>query len=108
MKLETAGSLSSEDVTIEELRQACGDVRGRGDFLILSSGEQHYMQVAGLDEPFVIEYREGSEAEHYEGAQEFCQSEMEAILVAYLMGECAWKSMYQWRKIEKKPWWRFW
>ena len=108
MKLETAQSLSSENATIDDIRNACADDKRRGEFIILSSGPQHYIQAAGDMEPFVLEYRDGSHAEHYECTQEISRSDLESALISYLSGDSTWKTKYEWRKQVIKPWWKLW
>jgi hypothetical protein len=87
MKLETAQSLSSEQATVDDIRNAILDDKRRGEFIILSSGPQHYIQAAGDCEPFHMEYRDGSEEEHYECPQDISRSELEAAFLSYLSAD---------------------
>ena len=65
MRLET-DRVTIDDVTIEELREELGLLDGADNTrAILSRGEEFYLQTAWFDNGFVIEKREGSEAEHF-------------------------------------------
>ena len=108
MKLETAQSLSSEQATIDDIRNAIADDKRRGEFMILSSGPQHYIQAAGDCEPFYMEYRDGRDKEHYECTQEISRNELETAFISYLSGDSLWKTNFDWKKSEQKPWWKFW
>jgi hypothetical protein len=108
MKLETAQSLGSAQATADDIRNAIADDKRRGEFIILSSGPQHYIQAAGDHEPFHMEYREGSRDEHYECTQDVSRRELEVAFLSYLCGESHWKTGFSWKKAESKPWWRFW
>jgi hypothetical protein len=108
MKLETAQSLGSDHATIDDIRNAVADDKRRGEFMILGSSPQHYIQAAGDSEPFVMEYRDGSAAEHYECTQEISRGELEAAFISYLSGDSLWKTKFDWKKSEHKPWWKLW
>jgi len=109
MKLECAGSISSGNATEAEVRRAFADDGGRGEFIILSQADEMYIQAAGeADDPYVMEYREGSDDRHFECTRELKKSEAEAAFLKYLKGDSTWKTDFQWKKQEKKPWWKFW
>jgi hypothetical protein len=108
MKLETAQSLSSDRATVDDIRNALANDKLRGEFIILSTSPQNYIQAAGDSEPFLLEYREGSESEHYECAQDISRADLESALISYLSGDSKWRTQFQWKKLERKPWWKIW
>lgn len=108
MKLETAQLLSCKNATIADIRNAIADDKRRGEYIILSSSSQRYMQAGGEMEPFVLEYRDGSAAEHYRCTREVSRAELEFALISYLSGDSLWKTTFDWRKQELKPWWKLW
>ncbi|WP_067734302.1 hypothetical protein [Novosphingobium naphthalenivorans] len=65
MKLET-DRVTIDEVTIAQLREELGSLDGVDNTrAILSRGDEFYLQTACFDNGFVIEKREGSEADHF-------------------------------------------
>ncbi len=108
MKLETAQFLGSAHATIDDIRNAIADDKGRGEYIILSSSPQHYIQAGGESEPFVLEHRDGSACEHYQCKKDVSKKDLEIALVSYLSGDSIWKTQFDWKRAEQKPWWKLW
>lgn len=115
MKLETAQSLNSSHATIHDIQHIMENDKLRGEYIILSSGPQHYIQAGGESEPFILEYRDGRESEHYQCEKRVSRSELESALISYLSGNSSWKTQFQWQKVQlqeqkkdHKPWWKLW
>jgi len=109
MKLVTAERIAGDNVSEEELISAFEDDTGRGDFIILSQSEQVYMQASGEgDDPYVMEYREGDNDHHFRCAQELSKEQVRTAFMKYFKNDGSWKTDFEWRQLENKPWWRFW
>jgi hypothetical protein len=109
MKLETAQTLASDDVTEEELIQAFRDDAGRGEFIILGQSDQVYIQASGeADKAFVMEYREGDDAHHFQCSRDLSKSDVQSAFLKYLRGDESWKRDFEWTQPESKPWWKVW
>lgn len=109
MKLECAESISSENATETEIRNAFADDHGRGEFIILSDADQVFIQASGEgDGPYILEYREGGDDRHFQCMRDVKKGEVEATFLKYLRRYAAWKVDFQWKKLEKRPWWKLW
>jgi len=109
MKLECAQDISSDYATEADIRNAFADDSGRGEYIILSGADQVYMQAAGKgDEPYTLEYREGSADRHFVCTRDLNKAEVEAAFLKYLRRDASWKTDFPWKKLENKPWWKFW
>ncbi len=107
MKLETAGRIRHSDVSEAELVAAFQDNAGRGEFVILSQGDQVYIQAGGEGEgPYDLEYRDGDAEHHFRSNQNVSKSEVPAAFRKYLRRDPSWKADFQWEKLETKPWWK--
>lgn len=99
------------DATEDDIRQAFLDDEGRGEFIILSRGEQVYLQAANeKDGAFLLEFRDGDEQNHFQSTRELSKPEVERAFLQYLAGDDSWRTAFPWRKLEfpDKPWWKFW
>ena len=115
MKLETAGYLASQNVTVAELDNAFQDAVGRGEFIILSQSDQVYIQAAGEGESsYFVEYRAGDAKHHFRCTEDVSKKEVHALFMKYLAGDSSWKTDLAWEadlersQVENKPWWKFW
>ncbi len=109
MKLETAGDISSDNVSEAELARAFQDDAGRGEFIILSQADQIYIQASGeYDEPYILEYRDGDSDHHFQSVEDVPKEMVQAVFMKYLKGDHSWKRDVAWAKLEHKPWWKFW
>ena len=109
MELECAQSISSDNATEADIRNAFGDDANRGEYIILSQAEQVYMQAFGEDDgPFVLEYRQGSGDQHYECPQDLTKDQVLDAFLKYLCGDPSWQQDHEWQPLKIKPWWKFW
>jgi len=109
MKLETAQTIASDDVTASELRDAIRDDAGRGEFIILRQSPEVYIQAWGeRDGPFALEYRDGSADQHFHVDQDLSRDDVERAFGWYLAKHECWRTEFHWVKPEAKPWWKFW
>jgi len=109
MKLETAGSIAYGQVTEEDLREAFRDDARRGEYIILSQQPEIYMQAAGeANGPYQLEYRDGNREQHYHAEGEYRKDDVERAFLWYLAGDSRWRTDIRWKKLEFKPWWKFW
>lgn len=109
MKLEAAERISSDNVTEEQLNNAFQDDSARGEFIILSQSEQVYIQASGeYNGPYVMEYREGDGDHHFQCTQDLSKEDVRSAFMKYLRGDTSWKTGFEWKPLENKPWWKFW
>lgn len=113
MKLETGGKIHSINIKEDDLIKTFDNDSGRGDFIILSHGEQVYLQASGeKDGPYQMEYREGDEDHHFTCTEKLTKEQVKISFLKYLEGDSSWKVDHMWEKSElfskKKPWWKFW
>lgn len=109
MNLETAQSLSFDPVTEAQLRQVFRDDASRGEFVILSTEGQRYIQANGTKNgPYCLEYRDGDDDQHFEAIGDWSKADVERAFLSYLAGDGRWKTEFPWQKPVKKPWWKFW
>ena len=109
MKLETAEAIEIDNVTQEQVHDAFGDDAKRGDFIILSQQPQIYIQASGEEEgPYSLEYREGDDEHHFHAGDYFNKEVVARAFCWYLAGDARWRTEFGWKKLERKPWWKFW
>lgn len=113
MELQTGGQIHSPNVSEEDLIRTFDNDAGRGDFIILSLGEQVYLQASGKkDGPYQMEYREGNEEHHFTCTEELTKKQVEKSFLKYLEGDSSWKVDHYWEntraRFRKKAWWKFW
>lgn len=97
MKLECAGSISSIDVTDAEIRSAFKNDHDRGEFIILSKEDQVFLQAAGeSDGPYTLEFREGSDEQHFQCERKLNKVEVESVFLKYLSGDTTYKADFKW------------
>jgi hypothetical protein len=109
MELDTAGSIAYRQVTEGNLREAFRNDAQRGEYIILSQQPEVYMQAAGEDDgPYQLEYRDGDANEHYQAEGELGKDDVERAFLWYLAGDARWRTEFRWKKLEFKPWWKFW
>ncbi len=98
MKLEIENQPTQYISSTEELRQAL-EVFGKGNssFAVLGRQSQHYIQTARIGQGFVVEFRNGSEDQHYSSKRtNLSQQEMTAVFLAYYEGRENWPTLLQW------------
>lgn len=98
MQLEIENQPTQYISSTEELRQAL-EMVGKGDssFAVLGRERQHYIQTARLGQGFIVEFRNGSDDQHYSSKRtNLSQPEMIAVFLAYYEGRENWPTMLQW------------
>ena len=102
-RLKSAGSISADDATADDIREAFANDAERGEFLILEAPEGGYMQMAGgIDgEPFVLEHRDTSES-HFKAKGNLTKADVEDAFLSYLSGDEVWQFKYKWDILEMK------
>jgi hypothetical protein len=109
MRLDTAGTIAHGQATEQDLRNAFRDDARRGEYIILSQRPEVYMQAAGeADGPYQLEYRDGNGQQHYYAEGEWRKDDVERAFLWYLVGDSRWRTNFHWKKLELKPWWKFW
>ncbi len=109
MELECAQDISSANATEADIRNAFADDSGRGEYIILRDTNQMFIQAAGeYDDPYTLEYRDGGADRHFQCTRDLSKAEVEAAFLKYLRRDASWKSELPWKKLESKPWWKFW
>ena len=84
----------------------------RGDCVILKKDQQQYLQAAATGWGCIVEYRAGSNDEHYRAAGELTLREVRDIFLRYLREDARWTEGAQWERLlgeraARRPWWRF-
>lgn len=94
----TTGSGGSESpAEFEDVLQKLRDLHQLDDFLILAREEQIYMQTTGGPDAFHVEYRDGSEDQHF-----FCtmnRGEVEAAFSLYAANDQTWRKLCAWEPL---------
>jgi hypothetical protein len=66
-------------------------------FIILSDGDETYVQAAGtVSDEFIVEYRSGGAGEHYRGDRCVSADDLVSLLVEYLRRTPDWSSALTW------------
>jgi hypothetical protein len=89
-----------ENPSAQEIESALRDMEATGgEFAILDRGELDYMQAAGGDDEYGLEYQEGSLDRHYRVENVTLGAVIEAFQ-QYARGEdSAWKSRFAWQHL---------
>lgn len=84
------------------IRNALAQVDGASNsFLILERDEAHFMQAAGaMDSGFVVEYREGDSAQHYQAGDGVSFEIAADLFSSYAAGSDDWLTAVEWRKMK--------
>jgi hypothetical protein len=108
MKLECAESISSDNATESDIRNAFADDYGRGEYIILFESKDVFIQAAGeYDGPYQLQYIEADDR-IYQCIAPVNKEQVEAAFLKYLVHDATWKTDFQWKKLLKKPWWKLW
>jgi hypothetical protein len=101
MQLEVSDGSAIASPTASQIADALARLPGGADsFAILSSGDQAYVQVAGsASEGFALEYRAGSESEHYRASRSMPLNVVRDVFERYARNDPAWRSQVSW-----EPW----
>ena len=102
MQLEASNGAVVMAPTAAQIASALSGLPGGTDsFAILSSGEQAYVQVAGsAAEGFALEYRAGSESEHYQAATSMPLNVVQDVFERYARNDPTWRSRVSWVPLE--------
>ncbi|AKE52729.1 hypothetical protein TQ33_1789 [Kangiella geojedonensis] len=85
-----------EEASVVELSDAVVALEGKeAPFLILSRDPMTYMQTLWTPDGFILEYQEGSIAEHYVAEELLTADAVCDVLTQYLQGVEEWRSAYQ-------------
>lgn len=94
------GDTINEPVTTDLIARYIRSLGGDGDsFAILARGPQVYMQTAGDDDDgFMLEYRNGSESEHYVCSNpHLTHNDVIQAMQRYLENDSRWKTDIEWQ-----------
>ncbi len=102
VELIVNGSTLEAPVTAELIERSIHSLTGDGDsFAILARDSQVYIQTSGgPKDGFVLEYRDGSEAEHY--ASRNTGLSADAVILAmqrYFANDSRWKTDIEWEPL---------
>jgi hypothetical protein len=56
----------------------------------------------------MMEYREGDADHHFQCIQDVSKENVQSVFMKYLKGDDSWKTDVEWKRLESKPWWKFW
>ena len=104
MRLETEDGPAVEEPTGEQIRETLTGLSGRpGAFAILTRQDRplEYLQTAGENHQFVVEYHEGRKHCRAE-ADVLPLEEVAALFEAYNRGDEAWREMAAWKDVTKE------
>ncbi|MBD2655359.1 hypothetical protein H6G45_18090 [Synechocystis sp. FACHB-383] len=103
MKLFCQGIQEFDNPTDETVSECLFELPGIERFAILKIDEDHYIQCYFFDEEsneFLIEYRDGSEAKHFQ-LKEFLSLESTInAFIEYKNGCISWAKLGNWKKLE--------
>tara|TARA_R110002096_G_scaffold54881_3_gene141403 strand:+ start:657 stop:1079 length:423 start_codon:yes stop_codon:yes gene_type:complete len=99
MRLIVNGDAVTKPLNAALIRDSINSLTGEGDsFAILEKSEQIYIQTSGGPEHgFVLEYRDGSEAQHYSCSNfELTADEVILAFQSYLSNDGKWRTELEW------------
>ncbi len=100
MRLKSANS-ARDNVTETDIEDFFADEQLRGEFIILSQDDIHYIQSAGEgDEGYELEERDGSEDQHYRAATVLSKDDVKEAFLDYLHGRSQWRMRWTWEKLD--------
>ena len=107
MRIESSPLNLNAEASVAMLLQAVNDLEGKENpFLILSKNSTTYMQILWTPHGYILEYQDGSIAEHYVAEVLLSADTACSVLIEYLQGEQGWRSAYAFRnkKIGRRAW----
>ena len=98
MELSRSEGHPIKNVSREQLNGAATAlISGSDEFLILAAGGEYYMQALLIDEHnFHMEYREGSNAHHYQSEASCTPRQMVDLFLSYYDRDFQWRTMIAW------------
>lgn len=106
MRFEIEGVTPIDHVTPEQVEQGLRSLRlPERSFAILDSGPDSYIQTAvdgagSGDGAFVLEYQEGSLAQHYRSTRPVPLGEVIAAFHSYLRLDGVWRAAHAWERMD--------
>lgn len=100
MELIVNGESITGLISDRQIKESIQSLTGDGDsFAILARADQVYMQTSGDPRNgFVLEYRDGSEGEHYSCATfDLTAEQIIRAFQSYLADDDKWKSDFEWQ-----------
>jgi len=100
MDLKTANQ-RFQSVSEQTLEEVFADDEMRGEFVILESGNNNFLQAGGEREgPYVLEVmRDGVQ---FQAVGDLTKQDVKGAFLAYFRGEPDWRSKWEWKKLEQK------
>jgi hypothetical protein len=111
MKIETEKGILTEDATENDLVKLFNN-NDFEEFVILSYLDKFFIQTSKIGyDSFVVEYHDrddrGSDRQ-FQCVNNLSRAEVLSAFTKYLKGDDSWKNMYEWEKLNLKPWWKLW
>ena|SRR5690348_18250111 len=106
MRFEIEGAVPIDDVTPEQVEQGLRMLQlSDRTFAILDRAADSYIQTAvdgagDGDGTFVLEYQEGSLAQHYRANRSLTLGDVIAAFHSYLRQDGAWQAAHAWERME--------
>jgi len=99
MTLETENSGIQEGVTEEDLSRVFDDDDLRGGFVILTSDDGSFLQVAGKGwSPYTLEFFPGKDTPRYQQATtKLNKDQVRAAFIDFLYNGKTWRASFEWR-----------
>lgn len=100
MKLNVNDDLYVEDPEVDLIRQNVEMMEG-GDYAIIEQEYERYVQACRNDDgTFQLEYRAGSENEHFETTVPAGVDDVEQAFIRYVSGMDDWQQPWSWQKVD--------
>lgn len=105
MKLETDHGLFADPCTADDISRAITTLTDfRESYIILNQTsfplDARYIQAAlDADGQFIVEYRDGSDDEHYRAVERLSSTELDAVLRSYLHSGSARHATIEWDRV---------
>ena len=103
MELESENTKAQSDVSEADILALFADDQARGEFIILSAGENSYIQATGEgDEAYAMEYHDPNSGKHYQATVDLSKRKVQEAFLDYFRGGSAWRSDFRWKEIDVK------
>ena len=99
MRLKSANS-ARDNVGEKDIEEFFAEEKLREEFIILSQNDENlYLQAAGEgDENYVLEYRGGSEEQHFRASTLLSKNDVKEAFLDYLQGGTQWRERWTWER----------
>lgn len=99
MKLNVNNDQLVDAPSIDLIRQSIDELLPE-KFVVLAKSEHEYIQVCqNPDRTFQLEYRAGSEVEHFEAVKLPCIDDVKQAFIRYADGMPNWETPWDWQKL---------